>query len=89
VRYADGTQQPFALSSPDWYGAPKPGGVAALVMPYQNRPGNQRQNTPATIYFAEVALQAGKTVRSVQLPNVSAVARPNTPALHVFALAIA
>ena len=89
VRYADGTQQPFALSSPDWYGAPKPGGVAAIVMPYQNRPNNQRQNTPATIYFAEVALQAGKPVRSVQLPNVSAVARPNTPALHVFALAIA
>ena len=89
VRYADGTKQPFALSSPDWYGAPKPGGVAAIVMPYQNRPNNQRQNTPATIYFAEVALQAGKQVRSVQLPNVSAVARPNTPALHVFALAIA
>ena len=89
VRYADGTKQPFALSSPDWYGAPKPGGVAAIVMPYQNRPNNQRQNTPATIYFAEVALQAGKPVRSVQLPNVSAVARPNTPALHVFALAIA
>ena len=89
VRYADGTQQPFALSSPDWYGAPKPGGVAAIVMPYQNRPDNQRQHTPATIYFAEVALQPGKPVRSVQLPNVSAVARPNTPALHVFALAIA
>jgi alpha-L-fucosidase 2 len=89
VRYADGTKQPFALTSPDWYGAPKPGGVAAIVMPYQNRPNNQRQNTPATIYFAEVALQAGKPVRSVQLPNVSAVARPNTPALHVFALAIA
>jgi len=89
VRYADGTKQPFALGSPDWYGGPKPGGVAALVMPYQNRPNNQRHTTPATIYFAEVALQAGKQVRSVQLPNVSAAARPNTPALHVFALAIA
>ncbi|MBE2320921.1 glycoside hydrolase N-terminal domain-containing protein [Solirubrobacter sp. CPCC 204708] len=88
VRYTDGTRQPFALSSPDWYGAPKPGGVAAVVVPYQNRPNNQRQNTPATIYFAEVALQAGKQVRSVELPNVSAAARPNTPALHVFAVTI-
>ena len=60
-------QAAVRASSPDWYGAPKPGGVAAIVMPYQNRPNNQRQNTPATIYFAEVALQAGKPVRSVEL----------------------
>lgn len=88
VRYTDGTKQPFALASPDWYGGPRPGGDAAVVVPYQNRPNNQRHDTPATIYFAGIPLPSGKQVRSVQLPNVSAAARPNTPALHVFAIAV-
>jgi alpha-L-fucosidase 2 len=87
IRYADGTRHTFQLGSPDWYGPPRPGGESALVAPYQNRPGNQRHNQPATIYFVDVQLD-DKEVRSVQLPNISPEAAPNTPTLHVFAMTI-
>jgi alpha-L-fucosidase 2 len=87
IRYADGTRQTFQLGSPDWYGPPRPGGEPVLVAPYQNRPGNQRHNQPATIYFVDVPLD-DKEVRSVQLPNISPEAAPNTPTLHVFAMTI-
>jgi alpha-L-fucosidase 2 len=88
VRYADGTKQPFALSSPDWSGSPRPEGDGAIVAPYQNRANNQRTNTPATIYFVEVPLDGAKQVRSVQLPNISAAPATNVPTMHVFALAL-
>ncbi len=81
VVYKDGTRQTFTLSSPDWYGAPSSGSAAAAVAPYQNRPNNQRQNTPATIYYSGVALQ-NKEISRVDLPNISAGAangRPTSP----------
>jgi alpha-L-fucosidase 2 len=87
VVYADGTRQGFTLSSPDWFGAPRPEGDAAVVAPYQNRPGNQRNNTPATIYFVGVPLQ-DKEVSRVDLPNISARAAAGVATMHIFAVAI-
>jgi len=87
IVYADGTRQSFTLSSPDWFGAPKPEGVAAVVAPYQNRRNNQRENTPATIYFVGVPLQ-DKEVTRVELPNISARPAANVPTMHIFAIAI-
>jgi alpha-L-fucosidase 2 len=87
IVYADGTRQGFTLSSPDWFGAPKPEGVAAIVAPYQNRRNNQRENTPATIYFVGVPLQ-DKEVTRVELPNISARPAANVPTMHIFAIAI-
>jgi alpha-L-fucosidase 2 len=87
VVYADGTRQAFVLSTPDWYGAPRPGGDGAIVAPYQNRPGNQRQNTPATIYFVGVPLQ-DKPISRVDLPNISAGPAAGVPTMHIFAMAV-
>ncbi|GIH67047.1 glycosyl hydrolase family 95 catalytic domain-containing protein [Microbispora siamensis] len=87
VVYKDGTRQTFTLSSPDWYGGPRPEGDAAVVAAYQNRPNNQRQNTAATIYYAGVALQ-NKEVSRVDLPNISARAANGVATMHIFAVAI-
>ena len=87
VVYADGTRQSFTLSVPDWYGGPKPGATAAIVAPYQNRPGNRRENTAATIYYTSVALAAKPVVR-VELPNISARPAPGVATMHIFAMAI-
>ncbi|GAB3841440.1 glycoside hydrolase N-terminal domain-containing protein [Micromonospora andamanensis] len=87
VVYADGTRQTFTLSTPDWYGGPHAGGTAAVVMAYQNRPGNQRQNTAACVYYVGVALQ-NKAVARVELPNISARPAANVPTMHIFAIAI-
>jgi alpha-L-fucosidase 2 len=87
IVYADGTRQPFVLSTPDWYGAPRPGGDGAIVAPYQNRSGNQRQNTPATIYYVGVPLQ-DKHISRVDLPNISSRPAANVPTMHIFAIAV-
>nr|WP_199701839.1 glycoside hydrolase N-terminal domain-containing protein [Jiangella rhizosphaerae] len=87
VVYADGTRQTFTLSVPDWYGAPRPEGDAAVVAPYQNRPGNQQVNTAATIYFASASLEDKEVVR-VDLPRVSDGVAGGVPAMHIFAIAI-
>ncbi|MEU8280062.1 glycoside hydrolase N-terminal domain-containing protein [Microbispora bryophytorum] len=87
VVYKDGTRQTFTLSSPDWYGAPSSGSAAVAVAPYQNRPNNQRQNTPATIYYSGVALQ-NKEISRVDLPNISAGAANGVATMHIFAVAL-
>ena len=87
IVYADGTRQSATIATPDWFGAPRPGGDAALVAPYQNRPNNQRQNTQATIYYVGIPLQDKEVVR-VTLPNISSRVASGTPAMHVFAMAI-
>ncbi|MEV4530251.1 glycoside hydrolase N-terminal domain-containing protein [Streptosporangium sp. NPDC049304] len=87
IVYKDGTRQTFTLSSPDWYGAPRPEGDAAIVASYQNRPGNQQVNTAATIYYVGVALQ-DKEVSRLDLPNISARAQSGVATMHIFAVAI-
>ncbi|WP_328709857.1 glycosyl hydrolase family 95 catalytic domain-containing protein [Microbispora hainanensis] len=87
VVYKDGTRQTFTLSSPDWYGAPASGSDAAVVAPYQNRPNNQRQNTPATIYYSGVTLQ-NKEISRVDLPNISPKAANGVATMHIFAVAL-
>ncbi|MEV0155892.1 glycoside hydrolase family 95 protein [Micromonospora sp. NPDC050686] len=87
VVYADGTRQTFTLATPDWYGGPHAGGTAAVVTAYQNRPGNQRTNVPACVYYVGVALQSKQVVR-VELPNISASPASGVPTMHVFAIAI-
>jgi hypothetical protein len=42
----------------------------------------------ADVYYVGIPLTSGKTVTSVQLPNVSSGAIPGTPTLHVFAMTI-
>ncbi|MGW2036223.1 NPP1 family protein [Streptomyces sp. NPDC001761] len=83
VFYSDGTSQQFSLNSPDWFGGD---GDVAFSGAYQNRKGNQTYQGSAYVYYAGVPLQSGKTPVRVQLPDVSTVAAPHTPTLHVFAM---
>ncbi|MFI8004252.1 NPP1 family protein [Streptomyces sp. NPDC086010] len=85
VLYSDGTSQQFSLSSPDWFDGD---GDVAISSAYQNRQGNQTYNGSAYVHYAAVSLQSGKTPVSVKLPEVSATAAPDTPALHVYAMGL-
>ncbi|GGM58710.1 hypothetical protein GCM10011608_49650 [Micromonospora sonchi] len=87
IVYADGSRKTHTLGCPDWAGAPRPGGVGAIVAPYQNRPGNQRANTPATIYVVGLPLE-DKEVARVDLPNISARAAAGVATMHIFAVAV-
>ena len=88
VTYTDGTTDSFTLTVPDWHGgcsATAPN--VALYLPYRNR-STGRNALPVCVYDASVPLAAGKTVREVVLPNVSADVVSGSPALHVFAATI-
>ncbi|WP_376794364.1 hypothetical protein [Thermogemmatispora sp.] len=87
VNYSDGSRQPFTLGFSDWTlnegkaRGPAFGNGIFLTLPYRNQPTGQ-EFMKTYIFFAEVALQSGKTVKSVTLP-----ARVNQGLLHVFAVA--
>jgi hypothetical protein len=88
VTYTDGTTQPFTLTFADWWANAAAGGGDILTStPYINGP-NGRQNNKVSLYYASVALDPGKTVRYVTLPDVSNGAPQGQTAMHVFALAI-
>ncbi|HEX3779873.1 MAG TPA: glycoside hydrolase family 3 C-terminal domain-containing protein [Pseudonocardiaceae bacterium] len=82
ITYTDGSTQPFTIGFGDWASTtPYPGSVVAATSAY----GNTATGTSpwkASVYYDSVALQTGKTVRSVTLPNDTA-----SP-LHVFAATI-
>jgi hypothetical protein len=85
VHYSDGSTQNFTLTSSDWFGG---AGDVAISSAYQNRQGNTTYQGPADVYYVGVPLQSGKSVTSVQLPNVNSGTIAGTPTLHVFALTI-
>nr|BBH94366.1 hypothetical protein KTA_25650 [Thermogemmatispora argillosa] len=86
VNYSDGSRQAFTLGFSDWTlndgkaSRPSFGNGIFVVLPYRNQPTGQ-EPVKTYIFYAEVALQSGKSVKSVTLP-----ARVNQGLLHVFAL---
>ncbi|MEU4098230.1 SGNH/GDSL hydrolase family protein [Streptomyces sp. NPDC026673] len=89
VNYADGTQQVFTLSAPDWYGDSTGSDAIVATAAYQNRPDGNRFNVPANVHFAGITLQQGKTVASVTLPKISDTAVPHQQSMHIFAMEVA
>jgi beta-glucosidase-like glycosyl hydrolase len=88
IVYTDGTTQPYSLGFDDWWQSPNlPGEEIAVTLPYLNNGGGQ-QTQKVNIYYAAVALQAGKTVSVVTLPNVTGTLTPGSPKLHVFSAGI-
>lgn len=85
VNYTDGTTQTFTLGFSDWTlhggsGQVKYGNSVAITTLYRNRStGKQVVNT--YVFYAEVAIPAGKTVKGVTLPTTVSVGW-----LHVFAI---
>lgn len=85
VTYTDGTQQKFVMAFSDWTlnaarSQPAFNNQDVSVMSYRNFPAGMQMQKPH-VFYTDVALQAGKTIKSVTLP-----ARANRGQLHVFAI---
>jgi Glycosyl hydrolase family 20, catalytic domain/Glycosyl hydrolase family 20, domain 2 len=84
VTYTDGTSAPFNLAIPEWQRAYSAPADEAITMNYHNYAPAGQVNTSTHLFFTGVALDPGKTVASVTLPQGGA----GRAALHVFALGV-
>ncbi len=82
ITYTDGSSQAFTLRLADWYAnSPANGGQIVATAPDWNAPPTNTLGSHAvSVYYAPVALQSGKTVEYVTLPNDANE--------HVFAMAV-
>jgi hypothetical protein len=81
ITYTDATTQTFSLGFPDWANASTSSGNSIVAtMSYRNCSCG-KQNISVYIYYTEVAMQAGKKLKSVTLPS-----SVNVGQLHVFAI---
>jgi beta-glucosidase len=88
VTYTDGTTQQFTLAVADWYGkSPQPGEDVVATTTYIHRALDPNQ-TAFSVFADTVPLQAGKTLAYVTLPDVGSSAKPNSPAMHLFAIGV-
>ncbi len=83
ITYTDGSTQTFALAFSDWtlnggISAPISNNIVAVKSPYRNTP-NGKNTVQTDVFYSDVALLAGKTVKSVTLPSLWG--------MHVFAVA--
>jgi len=86
IVYTDGTTQSFTLSFSDWWAnSAAPGGDVLATLPYLNINAG-RLDQQVSVYYTSVALQPGKTIRYLQLPNVNDGVIPGN-VMHVFAVA--
>lgn len=85
IIYSDTTRQTFDLGCSDWTlnaGSSSPSYENGIVttMSYRNN-RSSRENVSTYVFYADVALQSGKTVQSVVLP-----ATVNQGHIHIFAV---
>ncbi|GAA0799279.1 GH92 family glycosyl hydrolase [Spirilliplanes yamanashiensis] len=77
VGYADGSVQQVPLTVADWCGSAAAGTTTVLAMPHRIKAGQGVDGPPVALFAATIALDAGKQIRSVTLPD--------DPRLHVYA----
>ncbi len=87
LNYTDGTKQEFDLKFTDWTTRAGKNNVSsenhvAATMPYRNKAG-QKETVNTYLFSSEVALTAGKTIRSVTLPTSTSTDKGE---LHVFSV---
>ncbi|MGW5715053.1 glycoside hydrolase family 3 C-terminal domain-containing protein [Amycolatopsis sp. NPDC003865] len=87
VTYTDGTTESHSVSFADWWANAATGGDVLTTVPYLNN-SSGRLNQQVSLYYAPIPLQAGKTVQSVTLPDISDGANAGTAAMHIFTIAI-
>jgi len=81
ITYTDGTTQTATLGFTDWaVGSTSFGNSIVVKMPYRNGT-NGKQSINVYVFYADVALQAGKIVQSVTLPSTVSGGQ-----LHVFSV---
>jgi len=90
IYYTDGSTQTFNLDVGNfWYASGSngnPSNTQVASVNYANYPSGSSGHT-VYLFEQNVALESGKTVEAVTLPDLGSVAGYN-PALHVFAMAI-
>ncbi|MEC3992125.1 glycoside hydrolase family 3 C-terminal domain-containing protein [Actinacidiphila sp. DG2A-62] len=88
ITYTDGTSQTFGLSFSDWWNnsAAQGSDILATTDYFNNSGGKVQQKV--SVYGATVALQPGKTIAYLTLPDVGPNADMNQVAMHLFALAV-
>ncbi len=80
ITYTDGTTQNFTLGFTDWASKTVAfGNKVVATMPYRDNSAGTKQTLTMYLFEASVALQTGKTVQSVTLPNLTGKAQ-----IHVF-----
>ncbi len=87
ITYTDGTLQTFSLGFSDWTlnagtSTPSFGNGIVATTAYRNGPTGKQADQPR-VFYADVALQPGKTLQSVALPSSL-----HQGHLHVFAVGI-
>ncbi|MFI8822212.1 hypothetical protein [Streptomyces sp. NPDC053431] len=86
VTYADGTNSPYYLASPDW-GSQGEYMLSAVALPHRNKPTGQ-DDVQSKIYAFAVPLKPGVAVTSVSLPDIADKVGASVPALHIFGMAV-
>jgi hypothetical protein len=89
VTYADGSQEGYGLTVPNWVSGPE--GPAAVAFPARLS-SSRALSGVSKIYAFSVPLDPGSPVASVTLPDVGSVLSAGGvcyPALHVFGIAVA
>jgi hypothetical protein len=86
ITYTDGSTQAFTLAFSDWTlnggrSMPLNGNQVVATTPYRNSPNGVQLGQMPNVFYTSVALQAGKTIKSVTMP-----AHANRGQLHVFAI---
>jgi beta-glucosidase len=81
VYYTDGTSSSYTLSLDNWWNtAPTVADTAVATASYQNS-STGRYDHPATVWFAQVAVDPAKTVSAVVLPNSGST-------MHIFGMSL-
>jgi len=89
IIYTDGSSQPFTLSLADWWAnAAAGGGDIVATMPTINNQSGTDISRIVSVYYASVALQPGKTVAYVTLPDISLGVANGQGAMHIFAVSV-
>ena len=86
IIYIDGTKQTFTLAFSDWTlngggSTPLSADQVVVTLPYRNTFGGKQLDQMPNIFFTSVALQPGKTIKSVILPLIA-----DHGQIHIFAM---
>jgi hypothetical protein len=88
VTYTDGSATSVTLSFADWYAnSAAAGGDIVATVPYHNT-ATGRKNRNVSLYFTSIALDPGKTVQYLSLPDISDGVTSGQTSLHIFATGI-
>ncbi|MEK8110379.1 hypothetical protein NKG94_50775 [Micromonospora sp. M12] len=68
IRYTDGSTAAATVTVPDWCG-PAGNTTTVLAMPHRIKAGQGLDGPPVNLFGVSVALNPGKELRSVTLPD--------------------